>query len=362
MTAARWRGLALTLALTAAAVPLVAGVAAAPARDLTRQYLITSFDLTAADFRRLAAGQVVARTLPGEGARDITTFGVVRVQVTPEFYVSRVSDIIRFKQDDAVLQIGVFGRPPHLDDISELTLDDADIRDLRGCRVGDCDLQLPADAIARFRSELDWRRPDAAAAANRLMQQVLVEYVTEYQRHGAAAAMHYADRPEPLSLRDEFISLAAPTHGGWQPFAALRQHLSHYTGVAGSSTKDLVYWSKEKVAKRGVASVTHLAIARTADHSPADYAIASKQLYGTHYYDASLGLTVLLRDRAPEAAPAIYVAYVNRSRIDVVGGLFGGVARRLISSRARSTVAEQLARVQQSLQRDFATQGGTRTQ
>lgn len=350
---------ALSLAAT---VPLARALAAAPSRDATQQYLVTSFNLTPADFRRLAAGEVVARTLPGADPRDISTFGVVRIEVTPEFYVRRVSDIITFKQDEAVLQIGVFGRPPRLEDVSTLTLDDADIRSLRGCRVGECDLQLPADAIARFRRELDWRRPDAAAEANRLMRQVLVDYVSAYQRHGAAAAMDYADRPKALSLRDEFISLAAPTHGGWQPFAALQQHLSHYSGMAGSSTTDLVYWSKEKVAKRGVASVTHLAIARTADVSPADYAIASKQLYGTHYYDASLGLTVLLRDRAGADRPALYVAYVNRSRIDVVTGLFGGLARKLISSRARSTVAEQLKRVQQSLQRDFAAQPGVRTQ
>ena len=51
-------------------------------------------------------------------------------------------------------------------------------------------------------------------------------------------------------------------------------------------------------------------------------AIASKQIYGTHYFDASLGLTVLVRDRSV-SSPAMYLVYLNRSRVDI----FDGAAR-----------------------------------
>ena len=67
-----------------------------------------------------------------------------------------------------------------------------------------------------------------------------------------------------------------------------------------------------------------------------------------HYYDASLGLTLLVPDRSA-TPPATYVVYLNRSRIDLFEGLFGGVARRLVAGRARTLVAEQLQRLQGSL-------------
>jgi hypothetical protein len=332
---------------------MLGGAGAAVEHDPARGFLATSFNLTDADFDRINQGQVVSRTLPVNDPREVGTLGVVRVKITPEFYVERLADIANFKKDDAVLQIGVFGNPPTLQDVGALTLDDADIRSLRGCRIGDCGLQLSADAISRFREELDWRRADAQQHANGLMRQILVEYVTEYQKAGAAASMQYADQPTPLNLRREFVSLSESEHGAWLQFPTLRRHLFEYPRPGAPGTTDVVYWSKEKVGRRTVASVTHLAISRTAGDSPTDYAVASKHIYGTHYFDASLGLTVLLRDRSSPSA-ATYVAYLNRSRVDAFGGVFGSVTRKFVTSRARSTVSENLARLQLTLEREFA--------
>ena len=78
---------------------------------------------------------------------------------------------------------------------------------------------------------------------------------------------------------------------------------------------DFVYWSRELVRSRPVISITHVATAAAVDDSPVAYAIGSKQIYAMHYYDASLGLTLLVPDRTA-ASPATYVVYLNRSRID----------------------------------------------
>ena len=81
------------------------------------------------------------------------------------------------------------------------------------------------------------------------------------------------------------------------------------------------------------------------DDSPVAYAIGSKQIYAMHYFDASLGLTLLVPDRTASSS-AIYVVYLNRSRIDLFDGLLGGIARRLVAGRAKTLVAEQLRRLQ----------------
>jgi hypothetical protein len=334
---------------------LFGGAGTTQENDAARSFLAASFNMTGADFHRLEQGQVVSRTMDVSDSREVATFGVVRVRITPEFYVERLADIASFKRDEAVLQIGTFSNPPDMRDVSDLTLDDPDVRSLRRCRIGNCGVQLSADAISRFQRDVDWQRPDAQQQANALMREILVEYVAEYLKAGSA--MEYADRPEPVNIGREFLALAKTEAGGWKQFPALRRHLVEFPATDARETKDLVYWSKEKVGRKTVASVTHLAISRTADESPADYAVASKHIYGTHYFDASLGLTVLLRDRSA-STPVTYLAYANRSRVDVLGGMLGGVRRKIVSSRARATVSGQLARIQRTLESQFTAEGG----
>lgn len=331
----------------------LATVGSASNRDGARAFLSSTFGLTASDFTRIDAGEVVAKGTASGDARDIATFGIVRVRITPAFYVERLADIASFKKDDAVVQIGVFGRPPALSDVEALSLDEPDMRSLRECRIGHCGLQLPAETINRFRAEVNWAGVDARQRANGLIHQMLVDYVRKYQQSGAAVTMHYADRDDVMDVRNEFLSLASSDAGGWGRFGILRRHFVEYPSASTPDARDLVYWSKEIVSRKTVASVTHLAIIPCASSSPAAFAIGSKQIYGSHYFDASFGLTVLVPDQS-SPSPATYVAYMNRSRVDVIGGMFGGVAKKIISSKARSTVGDTLGRLRTRLEREFA--------
>jgi hypothetical protein len=333
-----------------ATLVLAAGASTRAEPEGLAAYLSSSFGFGTSDVARAARGQVVARTLPAPEDREVVTAGVVRVRATPEFYVQRIEDIVNFKKSDAVLQIGQFSTPPRLDDVEALTLDASDIESLRECRVGRCGLQLTGDAIGRFKA-IDWRARNAAAEANRVMREVLVDHVREYLAAGSAD-MHYADKGSPFSVHQVFATLVETGDGGWHLFPTLRRHLTRFPHERSARADDLVYWSKEQVGRKTVVSVTHLATERLGSESPADYAVASRQIYGSHYFDASLGLTVLVSDAAGPA-PGTYVVYVNRSRIDMFGGLFGGVVKRVVTSRARSTVATELERMRASLEHEF---------
>jgi hypothetical protein len=331
----------------------VADAAPPTPTDPARSFLATAFDVTAADLARIDAGQVVARGLRADDKREVGTVGIVRIGIPPEFYVERLADIATFKRDPAILQIGTFSSPPSSQDVANLTLDDSDIKNLRSCHVGSCGVQLSAAAIERFQRGVDWRRPDAARQANRMLQEILVDYVTSYVRAGNAAAMRYADHEDGVDLGREFASLARADDRLWLPFSRLHEHLMEYPVRESTEIRDLLYWSKEMVGRRPVVSVTHLAIADMPPESAAEFAIASKHIYGTHYFIASVGLTVLLRDRSMPSA-ATYVVYVNRSRIDLFDGTFGSFVRKAVSGKARSLVSQQLGRMQATLERDFA--------
>lgn len=330
---------------------LLAGNGATSSND-PRAFLAATFTLTNDEIKRLDTGNVIARTISAHDPREVATLGVVRMQATPDFYVERLSDIVTFKRTEDILQIGTFSTPPVLTDVGSLTLDAWDVGKLRDCRVKDCGMQLSADAIERFKQGVDWRRDDTERQANLVMQQTLVEYVTRYRDTGASAAMQYADQEKPVDVGAEFRSLLDADARTWQQFPNLRQHLLEYpTEIPGMT--DLFYWSKERVSRRNVVSVTHLAIARLMS-GPAGYAIASRQIYGSHYFDASVGLTVLIPEQADQPR-SMYVVYLNRSRVDLLDGMFGGIARRIVAGRARALVAEQLGRLRQTIERDFVT-------
>jgi hypothetical protein len=337
----RLRLAALLLPLTVLATPGAATV------DPARAFLATAFHLSAAEIERIDGGEVISRTLDAEHRREIATLGIVRIKTSPATYVERFTDIAAFKRTGDVLQVGMFTRPPQLQDIASLTIDDAELKRLRECRVEDCDVRLAADGIERIRRDIDWQAPDAGRRASRLVLQLLVDYVGRYGQSGTAATMEYADSEQRLNVGREFASLlkADTLTSAYAP--RLRQHLLDYPASSGGKITDFIYWSKELVRGRPVISITHAATA-TIDDSPVAYAIASKQIYAMHYYDASLGLTLLLPDRT-SAFPATYVVYLNRSRIDLFDGAFGGVARRIVAGRARTVVAEQLQRLQRTL-------------
>jgi hypothetical protein len=337
-----------TIISALASLLVAAAVATAERSDPARHFLATVFGIATSDLARIDAGRVYSQTLPVKNSREVATLGIVRIATTPQRYIDRLVDIATFKRDEAVLQIGTFSTSPRLEDVADLMLDEADVRRLRECRVADCDVRLSSAAIERFRTDVNWLAPDAPARAADLMRRILVEYVTGYLERGTAAEMEYADSASRLVLAKEFASLVAADTSTWTHVPGLRRHLLEFPSAQSTGATDLVYWSKERVHRRPTISVTHLAIVPVAAASAVRYAIASKQIYAMHYFDASLGVTLLIPDTTA-SPPATYVVYLNRSRIDLFDGVFGGIARKVVSGKARSLVAEQLARLQHTL-------------
>jgi hypothetical protein len=331
------------------ALLMLAVVPAASTSDSAKAFLATAFKLSPAEIRHIDGGQVLSRTLDVMNTREVATLGIVRMQTTPAAYIERLTDITTFKRTGDVLQVGTFTDPPRPGDVAALNLDDGDVKRLRECRVEDCGVRLSADGIERVQRDVDWQAADASRKASQVVRQLLVDYVDRYQQSGAGAAMEYANRPPRVNIAQEFASLldGDPITRSYAP--QLRRHLLDYPASSPDGMTDFVYWSKELVRGRPVISITHVAIASAPDDdAPVAFAVGSKQIYAMHYYDASLGLTLLVPDRGA-TPPATYVVYLNRSRVDLFVGLFGGVARRIVAGRARTLVAEQLQRLQGSL-------------
>jgi hypothetical protein len=184
------------------------------------------------------------------------------------------------------------------------------------------------------------------------MREVLLDIVDGYRRRGDAALVSYDDVERPISPAAEFRAMIAQPPAVLARFPELRRHLIDYP-VASPAIDDVFYWSKEKMGPSAVITVTHLAIARIDGRPPLAFVAASKQLYGAHYFDTSLGISVMLSANDGE----MYLAYVNRSRVDVLTGMLGGMKRALLRSRMRGTVADALEAAQRDAERRLAQTG-----
>lgn len=328
----------LLLLLVPALVTAAVSMSAQPPD--TTGFLRNVLGFSNADLRDLAQGKVAVRALDTTDGREVAIAGVVRVPITPEEYIRQLRDIVAFKRHEAVQQIGTFGVVPQVSDIARLTLDRDHLDGLRDCELQDCDLQLSRSAIERVRA-IQWDAPGASEQANRAMRELLTAMVAAYRRVGDAALMTYENERTPLSVTEEFRAMVAAPPAMLKQFPALERHVTQFEAVAADGVEDIIYWSKEDVGPKVIISVTHMAIQRVMD-GPVVYAAASKQLYGSHYFDSSLGLTLLLRDEQPTSTVLIYL---NRTRVDELDGFLGGLKRAIVRSRARSAMSDTLARI-----------------
>jgi hypothetical protein len=94
-------------------------------------------------------GGIVAKVIATSDRSEILSLSAMRVRTTPAKVRERFLRVETWRRDPWVIQIGVVGPTPSTANMEGLTLDSGDVKHLSRCRVGDCDIRLPADAIER---------------------------------------------------------------------------------------------------------------------------------------------------------------------------------------------------------------------
>jgi hypothetical protein len=315
-------------------------------------FLRRQLSFTPLEIGDLERGQIVVKLPPTMESREVAAFAVMRLGVSPDYYVSRFEDIVNFKKNDNVLQIGKFSNPPRLEDLSNLSLDSADVEAIRACHLNKCDLKMPAHFIERFMTDLDWTAPNYRERANALMREKLLEYVKAYLQGGNSELAEYRDKPYRMRLGDEFRSLLQPAPYAYGYTPEFENYLETFPRSRPQDSQDFMYWSKEKFGLKPVISITHVIIYKRVKPEGTDVMIASKGIYASHYFDASLGLTALVRGPASDPSHS-YLIYLNRSRADALRGPFAGMKRALISSSLRDGARKNMELVRQRLEAEY---------
>jgi hypothetical protein len=338
------RAVTLLVAAVLLAAPAARGVRGGqPPLDETA--LLTEIGFSAHEIAKIARGETVARTTQADSSA--VALAVASTIAAPmAFYLERFRDIEVFKKAPEIVQIGRFSRDPSASEMTACTLEQSDVNDLKSCRPGDCGVKLDESGIQSIAGR-DARLETASAA----MRQYLAAYTQKYLRSGNAALIAYYDASKPRRLADDLrliLERSPYLQRGWP---ALFDAVGNFAGTLPAGLDGFVYWSKEKIGPRAVVSITHAIISPPRDGNAA---IATKQIYASHYGHASLGLTILL-DRSSVNAPATRVIYVNRSRLDIFGGIFGSIKRPLVRSRARDGSERTMNRLREHVESAYRT-------
>ena len=307
---------------------------------------------------RLAGDDVVVRTLPVDDGH-LAVFSAARLRAAPDRLVAWTRAIDELKRNPMVLALRRFSDPPMLDDLSGMTLDDSELDAIRKCEPGRCDVKLTASDMASLRGVI----PDAGAewkpAVQEEFRRLVLARVNLYSGSGLPALSPYADRPRAATPRDAFAALVARSPYLGRAFPEFANLLVNAGVPPANVAESFLYWSKERYgAGKNVITVTHVQILRPEsadDPSLPKVLVAGKQIFSTHYTDSSLGLTTVVCEPEPGAC---YLVYLNRSRVDLLGGFFGGMRRAVMARRIESDTPGILREMRRRLEGGTPGRGG----
>jgi hypothetical protein len=300
-------------------------------------FLRKSVGFTEGQVAAVDAGQVVARLLPSADKPEIAAFGAVRVRGEAGAFLQRLRDGVASRRGPSILEIGRFSRPPKVEDLAGLTLDDGDYKAARECRPGDCDIKMSRSAMERMHREIDWKAPDARARTTDLMKRMLVDYVAAYMQGGTAEMATYVDKDRPLETPAEFRKLLAATPYLVEYVPAFHRYVEDYPKGSLAGAEDAFYWTKDKFGPKPTICVYHTTL--WPDPTEGGRAvIASKQIYASHYFQAGLDVLALI----PAGPGGFYLMDLYRVRIDPPTGMLSGVILGKIRGGIEQGVAEGL--------------------
>jgi hypothetical protein len=294
-------------------------------------------------------GKVVAKIVETRSPDEVFVFGSVYVQSTPERYLKLASDIDALRKLPSYLAIRNFSDPPQLSDFDGFTLEPDDIKQLKNCEPGKCDVQLPTEGMDTFKQSVNWSAPDAANQANQLAQKLALEVIQRYTQGGNAALGTYMDKHDPAVVGETFASLLSRSKALPIYLPELEHYLLDYPRAQSENIQSQFYWEKVNFGLKPTLRIVQAVVYRGSRSTDPAYAVAVKQLYASHYFEAALDLTVCVRD--PENPNrGFYLITLKGSQQAGLTGFKGGIVRKVAVDKTRSSLERALGAIKQKLE------------
>ena len=305
--------------------------------------------LTSQQIAAIDAGRPVAKVIPWGGPSEVYVFGAVRVNGSPAAYLRAVRDTGGLARTPGYLGVGELTAASSVADLSSLSLDADDVKALRGCHEGACDVQLPTASIRTFQDAVKWSQPDAADQVNALARSMVLNLVREYRRGGNAALGVYRDKEHPARVAEQFEAMVGRGAAIPDVMPELRRYLLQYPEVELPGSDSFFYWEKVSFGLKPTVRVNHGVIYSASVQGREISAVAIKQLYASHYFHTALDLSVCVTDTAaPERG--FYLLTLKGSEQEGLTGVKGSMLRKIVVGKTRSSLESALTSIKQTLE------------
>ena len=294
-------------------------------------------EFSAGDRQRLDRGDPLARVIDTEDNLEIIVLGMVRVSASRERALEVFRDPKGMRPADALRQLGRVSHPARTDDFAPFVVDADDARDLGHCRFGKCEVRLPENDASAV--PIVTEKGKGANLPGDFMKRLLLTRAEQYQTRGNAGLPVYTDRPRSVHAAEVLGRVLRLPAWVDAQLPEVRTHLDAYPAAASVEVEDFFYWMLEKRYRAPVTSLTHGALFPSACGGNC-VALALKQLYASHYFEASLDLLVFI----PYEGRA-YLLYLNRSRADNPRPHFYWFERALLEMMIKRMMRGDLTRL-----------------
>ena len=311
-----------------------------------REYVGLNQDQIAA----VQSGKAIAKVLDSRSPDEVFVFGSVYVESTPENYLKFASDVDALRKLPNYLDIQKFSDPPQLSDLAGFTLEAEDIKQLKNCEPGRCEVQLPTEAMDSFKQSVDWSAPGVANQVNKMAQKMAFEALMKYRQGGNAELGTYRDKRHPAVVADTFRSLLSRSKALPVYLPDLERYLLDYPDVKSQNIESDFYWEKVNFGLKPTLRMVQAIVYRGTNPTDPAYAIAVKQLYASHYFETALDLTVCVRDQEHPVRPGLYLITLKGSQQAGLTGLKGGIVRKVAVDRTRSSLERALGAIKRKLE------------
>ena len=314
-------------------------------------YLQQNIKLSQDQIAALHKGEAPAKQLESRSPDEVFLFGVIYVNATPESYIKLAYDFDRLRKLPDYLALEKFSNPPQLSDLKGFDLDSQDIKDLKGCKPDNCDLQIPASTIKDIHQSVNWSDPDAEQQVNQLAQKRALQQIMDYQEKGNQALGVYNDKHDSTEVPEQFKYMLGYAKVLPKAQPDYYNYLLDYPNGKPANVENMFYWEKVKFGLKPTLRMVQVVTMQGSNaHEPA-YIIAEKQLYSSHYFETALDLTYCIRSDDPKQ-PGFYLIMIMGSEQAGLTGLKGSIVRKAAVGRSVSNLQKSLTTIKNALEKN----------
>jgi hypothetical protein len=290
-------------------------------------------------------GKAVTKVLSTKTPLEVVVFGAIYIKASPEDYLKVAQSLDALRKSPNYLGIRRFSSPPQLSDLEGFVLGQDDIKDLKNCKPGSCELQLPAESMEEFKARVNWSGPDVAAQVNGLAQKMALELLVRYQKDGNSALGSYYDKEHPVHVVEQFEALLQGSSSMSRYLPDLERYLVDYPRSELQNAESIFYWENVKFGLKPTLRMNHMVIDRGSGSSGPLDTVAIKQLYASHYFQTALDVSVCAKDTSQPDAKGFYLITVKGSRQAGLTGPKGSIIRKNAVSKSRSSLETSLTHI-----------------